>query len=142
MAVNICYNLCYAVEIHSRHSEINMAILTNYIRTQAQLKELQQQLEKMQDDPRLQAELEFKTKLQALMEQYGKSVRDVVQLLSPEKAEASTASNGRAKRRLKRYTNPHTNEIVETRGGNHKTVKAWKDQYGEEVVQSWSEFVE
>ena len=43
----------------------------------------------------------------------------------------------RKKRMIKEYRNPYEREIVETRGGNHKTLRAWKDQYGAEVVDSW-----
>ncbi|EPG5989341.1 transcriptional regulator, partial [Pseudomonas aeruginosa] len=25
----------------------------------------------------------------------------------------------------------------ETKGGNHKVLKAWKEQYGSETVESW-----
>lgn len=33
--------------------------------------------------------------------------------------------------------NPHTGEFIETKGGNHKGLKAWKVQYGAETVESW-----
>lgn len=37
---------------------------------------------------------------------------------------------------MKVYKNPLTGEIVETKGGNHKLLKAWKAQFGAEV-ESW-----
>ena len=43
----------------------------------------------------------------------------------------------RRKRKLKVFKNPHTGEVVETKGGNHKTLKAWKEEYGKETVDAW-----
>ncbi|MBN0809937.1 DNA binding protein, partial [Pseudomonas aeruginosa] len=45
--------------------------------------------------------------------------------------------SGRRERALKRYKNPNNGEVVETKGGNHKVLKAWKEQYGAETVESW-----
>jgi hypothetical protein len=36
-----------------------------------------------------------------------------------------------------RYKNPSNGEIVETKGGNHKVLKAWKKEYGNDTVESW-----
>lgn len=38
---------------------------------------------------------------------------------------------------MKIYKNPHSGEIVETKGGNHKLLKAWKNEHGSHVVESW-----
>jgi hypothetical protein len=35
------------------------------------------------------------------------------------------------------YKNPETGETVESKGGNHKVLKAWKEQYGAEQVEGW-----
>jgi hypothetical protein len=35
------------------------------------------------------------------------------------------------------YRNPHTNEVVQTKGGNHRTIKQWKSQHGASLVESW-----
>lgn len=45
----------------------------------------------------------------------------------------------RKARSVKVYHNPHNGETVETKGGNHKVLKAWKAQYGAETVESWLE---
>ncbi|MFC2990624.1 hypothetical protein [Halomonas tibetensis] len=47
---------------------------------------------------------------------------------------AGTTATGRAKRKLKIYKNPNTGEVVETRGGNQKTLKAWKNEYVAETT--------
>lgn len=117
-----------------------MSILNTYIQKEQQLKQLQEELEKLKNDDRLKAELEFKDKLEALMREFDKSAADVIKLLDPKPATAkvaSTTSTGRAKRKLKIYKNPNTGEVVETRGGNQKTLKAWKEEHGAETVEGW-----
>ncbi|MDR5865989.1 histone-like nucleoid-structuring protein, MvaT/MvaU family [Halomonas koreensis] len=117
------------------------SLLSNYMQKEQQLKQLQGELERLENDERLKAELEFKTKLEELMQQFGKSASDVIELLDPKPAAApkaaAPAGGGRRKRKLKIYKNPHTGEVVETRGGNQKTLKAWKDEFGAETVESW-----
>jgi hypothetical protein len=43
----------------------------------------------------------------------------------------------RLQSQVKVYKNPHTGEVVETKGGNHKTLKEWKAQHGTAIVESW-----
>jgi hypothetical protein len=38
---------------------------------------------------------------------------------------------------VKRYKNPHTGDVIETRGGNHTVLKKWKSTYGGAVVEGW-----
>ncbi|MDI5891804.1 DNA binding protein [Halomonas sp. LR5S20] len=103
------------------------------------MKELAEKLKKMEEDPRLQAEIEFKNQLEALMKEYDKSAADVLSLLRPDSAGDSgqKGQGQRRKRKLKIYKNPNTGEVVETRGGNQKTLKAWKEEHGDETVESW-----
>ena len=117
-----------------------MSILNTYMQKEQQLKQLQEELDRLKNDDRLKAELEFKDKLEALMREFDKSAADVIKLLDPKPATAKvsgTTSTGRAKRKLKIYKNPNTGEVVETRGGNQKTLKAWKEEYGAETVEGW-----
>jgi len=44
-------------------------------------------------------------------------------------------------RKLKRYDNPHTNESIETKGGNNKTLKEWRSKWPDEV-DSWVTIIE
>lgn len=122
-----------------------MSLLSEYLQQEQQLKQLNEKLQQLQNDPRLKAELEFKEKLEALMKEFDKSAADVIELLDPKggsKASApsnasASSSGGRRKRKLKIYKNPNTGEVVETRGGNQKTLKAWKDEHGNDTVESW-----
>lgn len=120
-----------------------MSLLSEFMQKEQQLKQLQAEMERLQNDERLKAELEFKDKLESLMREFNKSSTDVINLLEPQgskstSAKSSTASGaGRRKRKLKIYKNPNSGEVVETRGGNHKTLKAWKDEFGAETVEEW-----
>lgn len=119
------------------------SLLSNYMRKEQLLKELKSDLAKLENDDRLKAELEFKSKLEELMAEFGKSAGDVISLLDPKPVEDSgraantSRSASRRRRRLKVYKNPHSGEVVETRGGNHKVLKAWKDEHGRDTVESW-----
>ncbi|MFO8045238.1 MAG: histone-like nucleoid-structuring protein, MvaT/MvaU family [Halomonas sp.] len=119
-----------------------MSLINEYMQMEQQLKELQSNMEKLQNDKRLQSELEFKDRLESLMKEFDKSAADVMALLDPKPAgagpkAASAPAGARRKRKLKIYKNPNTGEVVETRGGNHKTLKAWKDEYSSDTVESW-----
>lgn len=115
-----------------------MSLLTKYAAKEQELNRLKEELERLESDPRLKAELEFKDKLTALMREFDKSAKEVIQLLSPEPTSQPATASGRRKRRLKVYKNPNTGEVIETRGANHKTLKAWKDEHGAETVESWA----
>lgn len=39
--------------------------------------------------------------------------------------------------RLRSIKITNTGEVVETRGGYQKTIRAWKDENGTEEVESW-----
>lgn len=120
-----------------------MSLLSDYVKKEQLLKQLEEELKRMEGDQRLKAELEFKEKLEALMAEYGKTTRDVIELLDPKSDGSqpantqSSARGSRRKRKLKIYKNPNTGEVVETRGGNHKTLKVWKDEHGSDTVESW-----
>ncbi|WP_280561253.1 MULTISPECIES: histone-like nucleoid-structuring protein, MvaT/MvaU family [unclassified Chromohalobacter] len=119
-----------------------MSLLSEYMKKEQLLKQLSEELQQLEKDQRLTSELEFKEKLEALMKEYDKTPAAVIEMLDPQPAsrpESASQANtgGRRKRKLKIYKNPNTGEVVETRGGNQKTLKAWKDQYGNETVESW-----
>ncbi|MGM0983281.1 MAG: histone-like nucleoid-structuring protein, MvaT/MvaU family [Pseudomonadota bacterium] len=118
-----------------------MSILNSYLQKEQQLKQLQEELDKLKNDERLKTELDFKSHLETLMREFDKSAADVIKLLDPtqdaDKTSSSTKSTGRTKRKLKIYKNPNTGEVVETRGGNQKTLKAWKEEHGAETVEGW-----
>lgn len=118
-----------------------MSKAAEYRALERQIAEQLVHLDKLKADKSLQAEFEFEDKLRKLMENYGMSLKNVIELLDPHaargRAQAQEAKGQRRERALKRYVNPNTNEVVETKGGNHKVLKAWKDEHGSDVVESW-----
>ncbi|AZC51726.1 transcriptional regulator MvaT, P16 subunit, putative [Pseudomonas chlororaphis subsp. piscium] len=38
---------------------------------------------------------------------------------------------------MKAYKNPHSGEVVQTKGGNHAVLKVWKAEYDAETVEAW-----
>ncbi|MFK3771883.1 MULTISPECIES: histone-like nucleoid-structuring protein MvaT [Pseudomonas] len=121
-----------------------MSLINEYRATEEAIKELQARLTNLQQDGKLQKELDFEKKLRELMAENGKSLRDVIALLDPE-SKLSKAPRGAAKpvatkraRKVKQYKNPHNGEVIETKGGNHKTLKEWKAKWGGDTVESWA----
>lgn len=124
------------------------SIVQKYRETQATIEQLKKDLESMEGNDGLKKELEFEEKLRSLMGEYSKSLRDVVAILDPEfakggfKAAKQGSTQTRQPRKVKVYTNPHNNEIIETKGGNHKTLKEWKAKWGGDVVEGWAKLID
>lgn len=101
-------------------------------------------LESMKSDSGLQREMDFEHKLRNLLAEYSYSLRDVIAVLDPNasirRGPVGIAAPEKGKRRarqVKQYNNPHTGEVIETKGGNHKQLKEWKAEFGAETVESW-----
>ena len=119
-----------------------MSRLAEYRQLEQQLASQLAELEAMKNDGGLQKEIEFETKLRALLAEYGYSLRNVVALLDPQAgrrapAAAESKASTRKPRQVKIYKNPHSGEVVETKGGNHKILKEWKSEYGSDTVETW-----
>jgi len=118
-----------------------MSKLAEFKALEAQLAAQLQQLDAMKNDSGLKQEIEFEQKLKALLEQYGMGLRQVISILDPSKdlsaPVASASSSQRKPREVKRYKHPQSGEVVETKGGNHKILKQWKQEHGSDTVESW-----
>jgi hypothetical protein len=122
-----------------------MSKLAEYRQLERHLAEQMQALEAMKGDKGLEQEIEFEEKLRALLGEYNKSLRDITAILDPQsnfkgktsKAAPAPEKATRKPRSLKVYKNPHSGEVVETKGGNHRTLKEWKAEYGSAEVESW-----
>ena len=120
-----------------------MSLITQYRAKEEAIKELQAQLAAMEKDGSLKREMEFESKLRTLMGEYSKSLRDIIALLDPDskvkapRGAVKTTGTKRA-RKVKQYKNPHNGEVIETKGGNHKTLKEWKAKWGADVVEGWA----
>lgn len=70
--------------------------------------------------------------MRALLGEYNKSLKDVIAIMDPQagakagRPPATSARPTRKARAVKLYKNPHSGEVVETKGGNPKTLKEWK----------------
>jgi len=121
-----------------------MAKINDYYQKKQLMEKLSEELAQLEQDQALKSELEFENKVRELMKQYNKAPKDVLQILSAidpsvAGAKADTSTGTRAKRPLKTYKNPHTGEVVKTRGGNHKTLNEWRQKHGKEAVQGWQQ---
>lgn len=119
-----------------------MSRLAEFRAAEKALQEQLAQLEVMKNDSGLKREIEFEQKLLDMMKHYDKGLRDIIALLDPSKpsvprAAASTSPKTRRARVVKVYENPETGELIETKGGNHRGLRAWKDQYGADTVEGW-----
>ncbi|WP_024645061.1 histone-like nucleoid-structuring protein, MvaT/MvaU family [Pseudomonas syringae] len=118
-----------------------MSKLAEYRQLEKHLAEQLQALEAMKGDQGLKKEIEFETKLRKLLEHYGFSLKNIINLLEPQgPASRQTSEKPAGKRKpreLKVYKNPHTGEVIETKGGNHKALKEWKAEHGSDVVEGW-----
>ena len=121
-----------------------MSRLAEFRALEQQLAAQLAELETLKNDDGLKREIEFETKLRDLLGEYGYSLRNIVALLDPNAPTrrgpvgiAAREKGTRRARQIKQYTNPHTSEVIETKGGNHKQLKEWKAQYGAEIVESW-----
>lgn len=118
-----------------------MSKLAEFRQLEKHLAEQLQALEALKGDAGLKQEIEFETKLRSLLAKYGYSLKDVVNLLDPQASRRTPAAESKAgsrkPRQVKIYKNPESGEVVETKGGNHKTLKEWKAKYGSDKVESW-----
>lgn len=121
-----------------------MSLISEYRATEEAIKELQERLKNLSQDDKLKKELEFEGKLRELMAEYQKALPDIVALLDAEGKNRKTTRTVKTQtptkraRRVKQYKNPHTGETIETKGGNHKTLKEWKGKWGSDTVESWA----
>ena len=112
-----------------------MSKLAEFRQLEKHLAEQLQALENLKGDAGLKKEIEFETKLRDLLAKYGYNLLDPQAGRRAPTAESKAGS--RKPRQLKVYKNPHTGEVVETKGGNHKTLKDWKAEHGSATVESW-----
>lgn len=119
-----------------------MSKLAEFKALEAQLAAQLKQLDVLKNDDELKREIEFEEKLRRLMAEYGASLKGIIALLDPQ-ASASVGAGlpsqrkQQRSRKLKVYKNPETGEVIETKGGNHKGLKVWKEKYGANIVESW-----
>lgn len=106
-------------------------------------------LEELKNDPELKRELEFNAELETLLAKYSLNKTKLHSFMSAQQAAIKASekrigsSSHRAKgasptAKMKLWTNPHTNEQVESARRDHKTLLEWQEQYGLDTVLSWA----
>ena len=111
-----------------------MRVSTKKAALEKQMAQLEKELKSIENSAAFKKEVAVKRALTRLMAKHGCSKNDLRALLEedgsePVKPRKKTVSTTRKTRKLKIFKNPKTGETVETRGGNHKVLKAWKTQY-------------
>ncbi|AHG41026.1 transcriptional regulator [Pseudomonas syringae CC1557] len=121
-----------------------MSKLAEFRLLERKLAEQLKELDALKGDEELKKEIEFETRLRNLLADYSFSLKNVVAVLDPqafalrlETEKPVSARKTRRARVIKVFKNPETGEVVETKGGNHRTLKEWKAKYGADVVDSW-----
>ena len=120
-----------------------MSVLQKFKDLQARLKQAEEQHEQLKQNPEITKALEFEEMLKELMAEYGMSLTDIVAIVQPGaqivSADDAHKPKQRKQRQARRYTNPHSGDSFVTRGGNHKTLKEWKQRWGTAVERWWIE---
>ena len=116
---------------------------------EALLAKLKEELIALENDKELKRDLKLREEIEALLKKHRRPVSYLAVLFDlgdasstktrrvRSKATAVAPLRKRRRRKLKVYTNPHNGEVVKTRGGNHRVLKAWKAEYGSDKVDSW-----
>lgn len=121
-----------------------MSKLNQFREVERKIAEQLQILEDLKNDKGLQKDIEFENMLKELLTEYGMSNQSAIAILDPNYYASQGSGNQekqvtRAKkpRAVKVFVHPETGEKIETRGGNHRLLRSWKDQYGDETVMGW-----
>jgi len=125
-----------------------MSKLNDFYQKKKLMAQLQEELQALEESEVVKKEQALVDDLKGVLEKHDRSPREVLdalKVIDPSISKylgESGKGAPRAKRPMLVYKNPNTGEVVKTRGGNHKTLKEWRDKYGPETVQSWKETAE
>lgn len=114
-----------------------MSQLAAYRALQREIADLEEKQRRLEKDSELAREMEFEEKLKTLVAESGFTKSQVLSILFPDDNQTRAATGSRKPRQTKVYKNPHNGEVIQTKGGNHKGLKAWKNKHGADVVESW-----
>lgn len=121
-----------------------MSTLSKYNEKKQLMAKLADELKKLEESEELKKEMQFRSDIEKLLDKYGKAAKQAYGvLLDIDPSIAAAGINGSAKvsssrtRAIMIYTNPHTKEVVKTKGGNNNTLKEWRAKWGPEAVDSW-----
>jgi hypothetical protein len=105
--------------------------------------QIEKELKNIEKSAAFKRESAITRSLNTLMKKHSCTKTDLVALLeSGSKTQAKSGERGlsgapRKPRVMKIFRNPSTGETVETRGGNHRILKAWKTEYNLVNIDEW-----
>jgi len=120
-----------------------MTISTKKAEIERKIAQLEKALKRLENSAAIRKEAAVMRALNNLMKKHGYSKSDLIAILqakssaSVKRGRKPTGAKNRKARKLKIFKNPHTGETVETRGGNHKVLKAWKAEYKLSSIEEW-----
>ena len=119
-----------------------MRSITKKVQMEAALAKLKIEIANLEKSESYKNEQSLIRGVEKLLHRFGKTKAELISYLSDGKTTKVTtkkavSTNARKRRKLKIYQNPLTNETIETRGGNHKILKAWKNQYPTHDIEEW-----
>ena len=117
-----------------------MRSITKKVQMEAALAKLKIEIANLEKSESYKNEQSLIRGVEKLLNKFGKTKAELIAFLSDEKTsltEKAKSQKPRKQRKLKIYKNPLTNETIETRGGNHKVIKAWKNQYPTQNIEEW-----
>ena len=119
-----------------------MQSITKKVQMEAALAKLKKEIENLEKSESYKNEQSLIRGVEKLLHKFGKTKAELIAYLSNGKTikvttKKTKSTNTRKRRKLKIYQNPLTNETIETRGANHKMLKAWKNQYPTQNIEEW-----
>ena len=119
-----------------------MRSITKKTQMEAALAKLKKEIANLEKSESYKNEQSLIRGVEKLLTKFGKTKTDLIAFLSEGAATKSTGKKAaskstRKRRKLKVYKNPITNAVIETRGGNHKVLKAWKAEYPTQNIEEW-----
>ena len=117
------------------------SMLARYRQIQAQIKSIESEMQRIENDPEFQREKEFYDKLKSLMADYEKTPDQVILFLNPSAEVAQPKGMrgprpGTPRKRFK-YVNPHSGEEVISASGNHKVLRRWREENPSADIKDW-----
>lgn len=113
-----------------------MSIINKYREKERLMRQLQEELQAMEEKQELKQALAFKNAIEDVLKEFDKSEADLIALFSGDD-EAPEASKSRRTRTPSVYKNPETGEEITVRGGRQKNYQAWIKEHGKATVQGW-----
>lgn len=113
------------------------SVLREYRKLEETIENMEQR--KAELEPQVTKEMEFLDEIKSKAKELNISLEAIAQDLYPNAFTGKIQGEVRRRRprRVKMYVHPETKEVIETKGGNHKQLKAWKAEYGHDVVEGW-----